>query len=136
VKNICLIILILLFVTSITTKLFGQNCTIINKTILFAKGEISILPDSIIIFENESDLDQHENYSVIEKEKGNHFKITYWIMELGGIVDPTFYRKDLVIKQVGEVIKMKFGSLTASYECQKQLDNKKGIVILVKINNR
>jgi hypothetical protein len=135
-NNINQIIAIFLLAFCSTTTLFGQDCRIINKERIFVKGEIAQLPDSIIIFENETAFNQNDSYSILEKKDSNHFKITYWNMTLGGIVDPVLYKDDLILKQNGKGIKMKFGSLSASYECQELLIDEKRIIELIKTNNR
>jgi hypothetical protein len=136
VKRPYLIIAILFLISLTNIKLYGQDCALINKNTLFAKGEIAILPDSILIFENDSTFGVRENYSMIEKVGETHYKIIYWMMELGGIVEPTIYKEDLVIKEVRGILKIKFGSLKANYSCQERIGNNSKTLTLTKINNR
>lgn len=104
------------------------NCLVILK--------MSKLPDSIILYENDSTFDERENYSMIEKVGETKYKIIYWIMELGGIVDPSMYKEDLVIREVRGILKIKFGSMKANYSCQERIESNTKVLTLTKINNR
>jgi len=136
VKKAYLILAILLFISLTNFNVRGQDCSLINKNKLFAKGEIALLPDSIILYENDSTFNERENYSTIEKVGETHYKIIYWMIEQGGIVDPAMYKEDLVIKEVRGILKIEFGSTKAKYFCQERIGNNAKVLTLTKINNR
>lgn len=135
-KKAYLILAILLFIGLTNFNVRGQDCSLINKNKLFAKGEIALLPDSIILYENDSTFNERENYSTIEKVGETHYKIIYWMIEQGGIVDPAMYKEDLVIKEVRGILKIEFGSTKAKYFCQERIGNNAKVLTLTKINNR
>jgi hypothetical protein len=139
-KKTWLVIIIQLITVLSIKSTYGQDCRILNYDRFIAKGEIVNLPDSIFIFDTLSFIGQKVNYSVLDKIDKNQFKISFWNMELGGIVDPVMYKNDITIKPKGSFVLLKFDNNEGKYRCIEGIHGKrkiKGIpIILIKINNR
>ena len=138
-KKIWQIIIISIITALITKYTCGQDCSILNYDSFFAKGEIVNLPDSIFIFDTLPDNGQSENYSAINRIHKNQFKISFWNMQLGGIVDPVIYKYNMTINPKGNFVLLKYNGIESKYRCIEGIHGKrkiKGIpVILIKIHN-
>ena len=139
-KKSWLVIIIQLITVLYIKSTYGQDCSILKYDRFIAEGEIVNLPDSIFIFDTLLCIGPKENYSVLDKIDKNQFKITFWNMELGGIVDPVMYKYDITIKLKGSFVLLKFDGKKGKYRCIEGIHGKrkiKGIpIILIKTNNR
>jgi hypothetical protein len=119
-----------------TNKCLGQEHNILNNERIFAKGEIFSFPDSIYIFENQAQLGKFENYTRLDKINSNRYKIFYWEMSHGGIVDPTLYKYDLILKVKDNSCKLKIGKYKKVYDWSTKDDNLEHLILLTaKTNN-
>jgi hypothetical protein len=114
----------------------GQEFSVLKNEKIFAKGEIFSFPDSIYIFENQAQLGKFENYSILDKINNNRYKIFYWEMSHTGIVDPTLYKYDLILKVKDNSCKMKIGKRKKVYNWSTKDDNLGHLIFLTaKTNN-
>jgi len=93
----------------------SQHLKLFDNNILYAQGEIIGLPDTIFLYESAKQFKANENYTRLDKLTKKCFKLYYWPMERGGIVDPTLYKNELIVRNKNRMISMKVGRIKRKY---------------------
>lgn len=106
-------------IISIIFPIFSIGQSILLET-TYALGEVASLPDTIIILTTNNQPPSGQNYTEIKKIKSDVFRLSYWPMEKGGIIDPTLYKYDLKANLNGpNLIKFHFGKNQKTYNIKQ-----------------
>ena len=77
-----------------------NNYINLNFDKAYAIGQITDLPDTILIFTNYNQINKQQNYTILKELRSDNYQLLYWEMNDGGIVDPTSYKYNLKIKLI------------------------------------
>lgn len=90
--------------------------TTINFDRTYALGQLADLSDIILIMTNPDQINPKQNYTKVEKIENDKYRLHYWVMEDGGLVDPARYRYDLKIKlKENDEVELTFGNKKEVY---------------------
>lgn len=108
----------------------GQIPVLLKNSNIYAKGNIISLPDSINLVDNISQIGKYENYTVLEKITTGKYKLYYWEVDQGGIVDPAISNSILMIKYRHNSINIRIGKHKKVYDLSLKNDNIGQIILL------
>ena len=136
-KRHLLTLIILASLICLTKSSFGQENGFFEQKEIYAIGDVTELSDSIIFIKNFSQIDSLKNYTTLYKISKNKYKIFYWLMENGGIVDPTIVKDNLkIIRRSDSFIILKIFGIKKEYKIINQSDKNGDKIQLKKNNNR
>lgn len=135
-KKILNVIICLALLTSVTDSCFGQVEKLLNSNTIFATGEISQLPDTIFLLQHEDQLINYQNYTKLERTHGNHFRMWFWKMDIGGIVDPAINKHELSLSTRKTHVVLRIAHDKKKYDAF-EIPEKSGLkILLVKRNGK
>ena len=101
------------------TKCDAQSLQKLDFTKAYTLGQITLLPDTIFLFDNKDMIKDNDSYTEIERSNGCNYILTTWDKKHSSTVDPTPYKKNLKMVTKDNRVKLMFGKKQKVYKVDK-----------------
>ncbi len=109
-----------IFLVLLSLKAFGQT-NLLDFDQAYALGEISNLPDTIVIFTSKQRIEPDQSFTKFVKIKSNNFRLFYWNWGVRGLVEPASYTHHLKVKfKTPRNVQLIFNKRKKRYNIQRQ----------------